>query len=297
MSSFLDIAQHCYITLLTFHFLHVGSKKSKDSTRWPSHSSADNWPTSPDNETTNQSVQSTKGRGGEEGVWNSQQQEHWPQNNHWTSDEESFSNSDPIADEVTVELDEFLSNGGGNKTNEHKRSSVQDPVVWEEEHITKQTKKSSPDGRDVQSPSNESLDGHTESSTNEGVWRSRNSIGSTSSVNSVGSNSSWKTASGTGSKIGSYPRSTSPRKQGRYDAHRSISVSSIGRSSGRFAAKKKPVMDLDDAIESLHSEPSGWGNLPSPKQTEIDTGTEVWGIPDDVKQKMKKDHKQRGPCK
>lgn len=61
--------------------------------------------------------------------------------------------------------------------------------------------------------------------------------------------------------------------------------------SGRYSCKKKPVMDLGDAIENLQSEPSGWGDLPSPKQTTIDTGTEVWGIPDDVKQKMKKEHK------
>ena len=54
----------------------------------------------------------------------------------------------------------------------------------------------------------------------------------------------------------------------------------------RFSSKSKKPVDLDDAIDALQNEPSGWGDLPSPKQSEVDTGTEVWGIPDDVKEKM-----------
>ena len=52
---------------------------------------------------------------------------------------------------------------------------------------------------------------------------------------------------------------------------------------------KKPTTDLDDALESLQSEPSGWGDLPSPKPTDMDNGTEIWGVaPDDMhRPKMK----------
>ena len=50
---------------------------------------------------------------------------------------------------------------------------------------------------------------------------------------------------------------------------------------------KKPSSGLDDALESLHSEPSGWGELPSPKPTDVDNGTEIWGVPDDMQGKPK----------
>lgn len=51
---------------------------------------------------------------------------------------------------------------------------------------------------------------------------------------------------------------------------------------------KKPMSGLDDALECLHSEPSGWGELPSPKPEDVDNGTEIWGIaPDDVHRKIK----------
>ena len=51
---------------------------------------------------------------------------------------------------------------------------------------------------------------------------------------------------------------------------------------------KKPMSGLDDALESLHSEPSGWGDLPSPKPTDVDNGTEIWGVaPDDIHRKIK----------
>ena len=208
------------------------------------------------------------------------------------SDDDSL--SDPIAEN---DIDGFSSSGSA-KVNEKKGAS-QDPASdWEEVYECNpqpssyseslKLKKDQADGTDIRhSPNNESPEGDA---SVDGPWRSRNSIGSTSSVNSVGSNSSWK---GNSTRLAnSYQRSSSPRKQGRYENHRSISVSSSSsRTSTRYTSKKKPVIDLDDAIENLQCEPSGWGDLPSPKQSNIDTGTEVWGIPDDVKQKMKKDHK------
>ncbi|XP_019849214.1 PREDICTED: trinucleotide repeat-containing gene 6B protein-like isoform X2 [Amphimedon queenslandica] len=302
-----------------------GSKKSKEttssastsSTKWPPHSSSSapdsNWSnssaTSPDSASdSNPSIQSNKFSGrGSDGPWNNQprqQQSHdqtWPSSsNHWVSDEDSYSNSDPITEEgLSNEMSDGFqgsstrgpdkATGGGRQLNE----------VWEDESARQKKHLETTSCRDVKSPSNESVDGGGDSTVGGeggGVWRSRNSMGSTSSVNSVGSSSSWKTSN---TRINNYNRSNSPRKGtgmggGRYESHRSLSVSSnggggIGRGSSRFSGKKKPVMDLDDAIESLHSEPSGWGDLPSPKPTGIDTGTEVWGIPDDVKQKMKKD--------
>ena len=121
-----------------------------------------------------------------------------------------------------------------------------------------------------------------------GGWRmqhSRGSIGSTSSVNSVGSNSSWRNtragSNGSGGG-GNYPRCTSPRKNS--------SNFVAGKSSGRFSAKgKKPSLDLH-ATDSLNDAPNGWGELPSPHSTNMDTGTEVWGIPDDVKKRMNQGH-------
>ena len=51
---------------------------------------------------------------------------------------------------------------------------------------------------------------------------------------------------------------------------------------------KKPSTGLDDALESLQSEPSGWGDLPSPKPSDADNGTEIWGVaPDDMHRKPK----------
>ena len=134
---------------------------------------------------------------------------------------------------------------------------------------------------------------------NEGsLWRghiSRSSMGSSSSVNSAGSNSSWKGSNnGNRSNGNGFQRAASPRKHGRYDNHRSVSVTS-GKGLPKFPpAKPKKAMDLDDTMDSLQNEPSGWGELPSPKPTNVDTGTEVWGIPDDIKKKMKIGAQARG---
>lgn len=68
----------------------------------------------------------------------------------------------------------------------------------------------------------------------------------------------------------------------RYD-----SQSSTG-SGAKVRKMKKVSSGLDDALESLHSEPSGWGDLPSPKPTDVDNGTEIWGVaPDDLHRKSK----------
>ncbi len=136
---------------------------------------------------------------------------------------------------------------------------------------------------------------------NEGsLWRghiSRNSMGSSSSVNSAGSNSSWKGSNnGTNNRPNGngngYQRAASPRKHGRYD--RSMSTTSSKGLPKFPPAKPKKVMDLEDTVDSLQSEPSGWGDLPSPQPTNVDTGTEVWGIPDDIKKKMKIGAQTRG---
>lgn len=60
---------------------------------------------------------------------------------------------------------------------------------------------------------------------------------------------------------------------------------SIGSQSGSLKGRKlkKPAMDLEDGLESLHCEPSGWGDLPSPKTNDNDNGTELWGVPPDVR--------------
>lgn len=81
-------------------------------------------------------------------------------------------------------------------------------------------------------------------------------------------------------------RATSPRKGTRFDNNRQPLPSSGLKGVNRFVPKSKKPVDLDDAIGALQNEPSGWGDLPSPKHSEADTGTEVWGIPDDVKEKM-----------
>ena len=53
-------------------------------------------------------------------------------------------------------------------------------------------------------------------------------------------------------------------------------------------------MDLDDALESLQNEPSGWGDLPSPRQLSRDNGTECWGVPPDDQARVKSKGKPGG---
>ena len=73
----------------------------------------------------------------------------------------------------------------------------------------------------------------------------------------------------------------------RYDSQ-SSAVSSGSSMKLHVRKAKKPSSGLDDALESLHSEPSGWGDLPSPKLTDVDNGTEIWGVaPDDMHRKSR----------
>lgn len=64
-------------------------------------------------------------------------------------------------------------------------------------------------------------------------------------------------------------------------SYRYDSQSSTG-SGAKVRKMKKVSSGLDDALESLHSEPSGWGDLPSPKPSDVDNGTEIWGVAPDV---------------
>lgn len=42
----------------------------------------------------------------------------------------------------------------------------------------------------------------------------------------------------------------------------------------------RPVSnEIDEGQEFIRSEPNGWGELPSPKPSDLDNGTEFWGIP------------------
>ena len=61
-------------------------------------------------------------------------------------------------------------------------------------------------------------------------------------------------------------------------------ASSIGSDkdcNGLFKARKpkKSIVELEGGLGSLHCEPSGWGELPSPKPCDVDNGTELWGVP------------------
>ena len=97
-------------------------------------------------------------------------------------------------------------------------------------------------------------------------------------------------------------RGVSPRKANRFSESRSSSSSSSNPQAGGGSGggggggskmsrtkKQKPVVDLEDALESLHSEPSGWGELPSPQPNEKDNGTEFWGVPPDMRERMIKE--------
>ena len=52
-------------------------------------------------------------------------------------------------------------------------------------------------------------------------------------------------------------------------------------SNSHYKARKpkKTLPELEGGLGSLHSEPSGWGELPSPKPCDVDNGTELWGVP------------------
>lgn len=68
--------------------------------------------------------------------------------------------------------------------------------------------------------------------------------------------------------------------------HTPVSTSSLSSSYGNgigigknFPRKSKKVADYEEGLGSLQNAPSGWGELPSPKLTDLDNGTEFWGIP------------------
>ena len=52
-----------------------------------------------------------------------------------------------------------------------------------------------------------------------------------------------------------------------------------GSGSYKLRKPKKSLAELEDGLGSLHCEPSGWGELPSPNPIGADNGTELWGIP------------------
>ena len=285
---------------LCFCFCFIGSnKKTKDTNNnhWSTNAGhTDNaaWCHTPDNETPSNGGRKDKYHG--HNPWSS----NVLQDSHWTSEDE-FVNSDPIGDEVgniISDADKFTidkRDGGSDFDDlevEGLPTSSSDSTIGHHHQSHGRLRNDSDAMKDGVSSSNtvmqdEPLDGT--------LWRghiSRSSMGSSSSVNSAGSSSSWKGGNnGPRSNNGNnYQRSTSPRKHSRYENHRSLSTS--GKPMLKYPPKpKKHVMDLDDAMDSLQCEPSGWGDLPSPKSSEVDTGTEVWGIPDDIKKKMKKDVK------
>lgn len=210
-----------------------------------------------------------------------------PHNNttNWNNSQEEI---EPSSDKLSSELEELeISDEGGQPLNNegHQRLRNSDSDAM----------------KDGVPTSTQVMEDPLESGTEGGLWRghvSRSSMGSTSSINSAGSSSSWKGGSNNGgrsSSTGNYQRSGSPRKHsGKYDGNRTMSTSSGGKPATKHMVKpKKHVMDIDEALDSLQGEPSGWGNLPSPKPTDVDTGTEVWGIPEDIKQKMKKEASTR----
>lgn len=87
-------------------------------------------------------------------------------------------------------------------------------------------------------------------------------------------------------KGGPPSRSSSPRKlSSRCDS--TPGSSSLGRGAALILPRpRKSIAELEGGLESLHCAPSGWGDLPSPKTSDIDKGTDYWGIPPDDLAKM-----------
>lgn len=70
------------------------------------------------------------------------------------------------------------------------------------------------------------------------------------------------------------------KSAGGNSANGSIAQQRIATGNVRRKAKNNPVPPLEDASSSsLQAEPSGWGDLPSPKSVNVDTGTSAWGAP------------------
>lgn len=68
----------------------------------------------------------------------------------------------------------------------------------------------------------------------------------------------------------------------RYDRSNSLSgIISDKDGNGLYKVRKpkKSLAELEGGLGSLYCEPSGWGELPSPKLCDVDNGTELWGVP------------------
>ncbi len=82
--------------------------------------------------------------------------------------------------------------------------------------------------------------------------------------------------------------------------HTSVSTpSSTGSSYGGLAKpylrnnKKNKAMEYEEGYDSFQCEPSGWGELPSPKPSDLDNGTEFWGVPpDDLERQLRAEKKR-----
>ncbi len=299
----------CLVIIHDFHFVSVSflgnNKKTKDtSSHWGSShvGHTDNaWCHTPETDMPTSSIgRKVKHQGHHNNPWGNV-----PQDSNWTSEDE-LANSDPLAEEVlnNRDMDRFTidKRDGGSDFEELEIEGLPTPSdnpfgqhpggrLRNDSDAMKDGVSSNTHIKDLQ---DEPLEGS--------LWRghiSRSSMGSSSSVNSAGSNSSWKGVNNGASRSSNnngngnnYQRSASPRKHSRYENHRSLSTS--GKTMLKYPPRPKPkqVVDLDDGVDLLQCEPSGWGDLPSPKPSDVDTGTDVWGIPDDIKRKMKKDPKQ-----
>ena len=70
------------------------------------------------------------------------------------------------------------------------------------------------------------------------------------------------------------------------------SYASNGMAAGKIRKiKPKSQHDYEDGLDSLQSEPSGWGELPSPRPSDLDNGTEFWGVPPDDLERQRRAEK------
>ena len=83
-------------------------------------------------------------------------------------------------------------------------------------------------------------------------------------------------------------------------SHASVSTPSSTGSGSSYAGLGKPYLrnvkktkEYDDGYDSFQNEPSGWGELPSPKPSDLDNGTEFWGVPpDDLERQLRAEKKR-----
>ena len=76
-------------------------------------------------------------------------------------------------------------------------------------------------------------------------------------------------------------------------------------SSGSYAGLGKPYLrtnnkkklsEFEEGCDSFQNEPTGWGELPSPKPSDVDNGTELWGVPpDDLERQLRAEKGRVGP--